>query len=110
MATEAARLKGKKYNEDIRRYLLGETPIPPQASLTVAVCTDTESQGSFFLPGGNWKKKDHSVGFSARGIVFFLLMSKTPPGWQRRLSMINNAHGWIASYDCAKHEMWKLRP
>jgi hypothetical protein len=101
---------GTKYNEQIRRYLLGETPIPPNAFLTVVACTDLNSQGSFFVPGGNFKKKDHSVGFTARGITFFLLMSKTAPGWQQRLSMTNNANGWIASYDCAKHQMWKLRP
>jgi hypothetical protein len=101
---------GAKYNEQIRRYLLDQTPIPQNAYLTVVACTDSESQNNFFVPGRNFKKKDHSVGFTARGLMFFLLMSKTAPGWQQRLSMTNNERGWIASYDCSKHAMWKLRP
>ena len=34
---------GKRYDEEIRRYLLGETVIPRNAKLLVAVCTDQES-------------------------------------------------------------------
>jgi hypothetical protein len=100
---------GAKYNEQIRKYLLNQARLPPHAYLIVVACTDSETQGSFFAPGGNWKKKDHSVGFGARGILFTLLISKTAPGWQQRLSMTNSAHNWIASYDCVKHKMWILR-
>jgi hypothetical protein len=99
---------GKKYNEEIRRYLLGETAIPKHAALTVAVCTDTESQISFFVPRENRKVKDRSVGFGARGLFFMLRMSKTNAPWQQRLSMINNQHRWISLWDCLERGVWRL--
>jgi len=99
---------GKKYNEEIRRYLLGETAIPQNAALTVAVCTDDESQKSFFVPSENQKVKDRSVGFGARGLFFMLRMSKTNAPWQQRLSMINNQHGWISVWDCLERGIWRL--
>lgn len=99
---------GKKYNEEIRKYLLGESPIPQNAALTVAVCTDNESQRSFFMPSENRKVKDRSVGFGARGLFFMLRMSKTNVPWQRRLSMINNQHGWISVWDCLERGVWRL--
>jgi hypothetical protein len=89
--------------------LLGEAPLPSKAFLMLVACTDAQSQGSFFVPGGNWKTNDHSVGFGARGLLFILLISRTTPSWQRRLSMTNNANRWITSYDCTKHRMWKLK-
>jgi hypothetical protein len=99
---------GKKYNEEIRRYLLGETAIPKQAALIVAACTDSESQISFYVPSENRRVKDQSVGFGARGLFFMLRMSKTNALWQRRLSMINNQHGWISVWDCLERGVWRL--
>jgi len=99
---------GKKYNEEIRKYLMGETAIPKAAVMSIAVCTDRESHRSFFMPSTNRKTKDGTVGFGARGLMFFLRVSNRHAPWQERISMINNPNGWIAAYDCVKNEMWRL--
>jgi len=99
---------GKKYNEEIRRYLLGETPIPLRAALTVVVCTDARNQSTFFMPAENQKTRDRSVGFGARGMIFMFRIGKTMAPYQRRLSMINNQEGLITAYDCTKHSIWHL--
>lgn len=99
---------GKEYNEQIRKYLLGEAPLPARAVMNVVACTERTSQISFFMPSENKKVRDGTVGFGARGLLFFFRVSRTHAPWQRRISMINNANGWIAAYDCLKHDMWHL--
>lgn len=97
---------GKKYDEEIRQYLLGDISIPPNTSLIVSVCTDKTSQRSFFAPSENGKTKDRTVGFGARGIMFFLRMTNSPLPFQRRLSMVNNPDSIMTTYDCRQHSMW----
>jgi hypothetical protein len=99
---------GKKYNEEIRRYLLGETSLPRNGSLLVAVCTDEVSQKTFFTPQENEKVRDHSVGFAARGLFFMFRITKTPAPWEARLSMINNPYEWISVWDCFERGVWRL--
>jgi hypothetical protein len=99
---------GKKYNEELRRHLLGEAPVPAHAFLMVAVCTDVESQKTFFVPNENTKVKDRSVGMEVRGLHFQFRVTKTPAPWQRRLSMINNPSGWISVWDCLERGVWRL--
>lgn len=106
---EKVRLElGKKYNEEIRHYLLGETPIPKNAHLLVAVCTDEVSQKSFFMPAENEKVRDHSVGVMVRGLFLMFRITRTPAPWQDRLSMINNPQEWISVWDCLQRGIWKL--
>jgi len=99
---------GRKYNEEIRRYLLGETPIPKNAALLVAVCTDAVSQKTFFMPSENTKVRDRSFGVMVRGLFLLFRITKTPPGWHVRLSMINGPHEWISVWDCFAREVWSL--
>ena len=76
--------------------------------LSVAVCIDPTSQITFFMASENRKLRYGSVGFAARGLLFFLRVSNRHAPWQQRTSMINNPNGWITAYDCVKHEMWRL--
>lgn len=99
---------GKKYNEEIRRYLLGETPIPKNANLLVAVCTDELSQKTFFVPGENDKVKDGSFGVMVRGLFFHFRITKTPAPWQARLSMVNTPHEPISVWNCFERGVWRL--
>jgi hypothetical protein len=99
---------GTKYHEEIRKYLMGESPVPRQAYLQLTVCSDTLNQGSFFFPNENRKVKDRSVVFLARGLTFFFRISKTPTGFQKRLSMVNEPNGWISVRDCKERPIWKL--
>ena len=68
--------------------------------------TDKASQRSFFAPSENGKTKDRTVGFGARGIMFFLRTTNTPLPFQRRLSMVNNLDSIITTCDCRQHSMW----
>jgi hypothetical protein len=99
---------GKTYNEEIRKYLLGQAPIPENARLLVAVCSDKESQISFFMPGENKKVKDHSFGVMLRGLFLLFRVTKTPPPWLARLSMINNPRELISVWDCYQQGVWSL--
>jgi hypothetical protein len=99
---------GKKYNEEIRRYLLGATLVPKSANLLVAVCTDEESQKTFFVPGDNTKVKDRSVGVLVRGLFFQFRITRTPAPWQARLSMINTPHEPISVWNCFERGVWRL--
>jgi hypothetical protein len=99
---------GRKYNEELRRYLFGERPIPPNARLLVSVCTDEISQKTFFMPGENKRVKDNSYGVVVRGLFLLFRISSTPPDWHTGLSMINNQPAWISVWDCLAQKVWNL--
>jgi len=99
---------GKKYNDEIRRYLLGETAIPRHANLLVAVCTDEESQKTFFAPEENQKVKDRSFGVMVRGLFFMFRITRTPAPWQARISMVNTSRGLISVWNCLERGVWRL--
>jgi hypothetical protein len=99
---------GSKYNEEIRRYLLGEASIPHNAALLVTACTDRESQISFFMPGENKKVKDRSFGVGVRGLFFLFRITNSQPPWHARLSMINTPEEWISAYNCFDQGIWRL--
>jgi hypothetical protein len=99
---------GKKYIEEIRRYLLGETPVPKNASLQAIACSDILNQRTFFTPRENQKYKDRSVIFLARGMLFFLRMSNTLTRFQRRLSIVNAPNQWNTMRNCAERSVWTL--
>jgi hypothetical protein len=99
---------GKKYNEEIRKYLLGESAMPSRGNLLVAVCSDEVSQKSFFVPAENERVKDRSFGVGVRGLFFLFRITNTPAPWQKRLSMINNPNEWISIWDCFKEGVWRL--
>jgi hypothetical protein len=99
---------GRKYNEEIRRYLLGETEIPRNANLLVAACIDETSQKTFFAPQENQKIKDRSFGVMVRGVFFLFRITKTPAAWQSHLSMVNTVHGLISLWDCFERGVWRL--
>lgn len=106
---EAVKIElGTKYNEEIRRYLLGETCVPPNSSLIVTVCSDTLNKISFFTPQENQKVKDRSFVFIARGLMFRLRVSNQLVGYERRLSVVNNKTGLITVRDCSKRPIWQL--
>ena len=99
---------GKRYNEELQRYLLGETGIPRNATLMVAACVDEVSQITFFPPKENVKVKDRSVGVLIRGMFFLFRITNTPPPWQKRLSMINSPNRWISVWNCFEQNVWYL--
>src|SRR2546428_1007376 len=91
---------GTKYNEEIRKYLLGETPVPKNVSLQLTVCSDLLNRMAFFAPEENQKHKDKTFIFLARGMLFFFRASNTLTDFQKRLSIVNTAERWITIRDC----------
>src|SRR5207245_1882393 len=79
---------GPKYNEQIRRYLLGETAVPRNLSLQVIACSDLVNRMTFFAPEENQKHKDRTFIFLARGFLFFFRVSNTLTEYQKRLSIV----------------------
>jgi hypothetical protein len=96
---------GEKYNEEIRRYLLGETEIPNQAFLVVYVCSDAGSATQSFAPANNGRTKVGKLtGFLVRGIEFSFGIGRAVQDFQRRLSLTNSEFQWIHR-DCSKYRM-----
>jgi len=99
---------GNRYNEELRRYLLGTANVPKNAWLLVSACKDHLSQQIFFMPSENALVNDRTVGFAARGLVFMLRMTKTPVISVRRLSITNSSHSWIVTVDCGRRGFWQM--
>jgi len=100
---------GRGYNEELRKYLLGETDVPNLAFLVVYVCSDAASASRSFAPHENAKTKvGKLVGFLIRGIEFSFGIGKGVPLFQRHLSLTNSGSGWIHLRDCKEYRMWYL--
>ena len=99
---------GARYNDELRRYLLGKAELPKNAWLLVSACSDSLSQQIFFMPSENAVVNDRTVGFAARGMVFMLRMTKTPTTPVRRLSMTNSVQSWIVALDCGRRGLWQM--
>jgi hypothetical protein len=100
---------GAKYNEQIRKYLMGVASVPQNAFLWLVICSDLENQNAFFTPGENQKNKDRSVIFLARGMLFMFRVTNTLREREKRLSMVNNPSGWLTVRDCGYKQVWQLR-
>jgi hypothetical protein len=75
---------GEKYNEEVRRYLLGETKVPDLAFLVVYVCRDAASATKSFAPANNGRTKVGKLtGFLVRGIEFSFGIGKSVQQFQR---------------------------
>jgi hypothetical protein len=98
---------GPKYNEQIRKYLMGETHVPKSVSLQVIACSDLVNRISFFPPAENQKTHDRTFIFLARGVLFFFRASNTLTGFQKRLSIVNNTNQWITIRDCQQYPVWR---
>jgi hypothetical protein len=98
---------GARYNEEIRKYLLGQTGIPRNIALQVVVCSDIVNKMSFFAPHENQKLKDRTHIFLACGFQFFFRVSNTPNPHQQRLSIVNNPDRWLTIRDCSINQIWK---
>ena len=99
---------GRKYNEQIRTYLMDQSPVPRNVYLQLVLCSDALNQRTFFFPKENAKVPNCAVGFLARGMMYFLRVSNTRTDAERRLSMVNESNGWITVKDCSQNPVWTL--
>ena len=63
---------GSVYEEEFRRFILGDGPFPSRAALTVFACRDRNSQETFFVPTTARRREYYSHCFVCRGIFFAL--------------------------------------
>ncbi len=81
---------GKKYNEAMRRYLLGALPFPINVNLFVVAATDWMTQDVFFMPTYNDRLgRGWQYSFGARGIAFMMQVGKDLPQYSRLVSCMN---------------------
>jgi hypothetical protein len=86
----------------MRRYLLGETPLPLDMAVIVIVCSDAESRTRFFHPSGFVEAGCINFGFLARGVYFRVMM-----GYQ--MSPYLRYHSCTSPLTCIWHGDCKRR-
>jgi hypothetical protein len=62
------------FQENMRRYLLGEIPFPADMAVIVIVCSDLVSRTRFFTPGSFIEANCINFRFLARGVTFRVMM------------------------------------
>lgn len=71
------------FEEPIRRYLLGETPFPPDTAVIIIVCSDDESRKAWHLPAPFMESNCLNFRFLARGVCFRAMMGRHLPQYFR---------------------------
>jgi hypothetical protein len=100
---------GAKYNEAIRRYLLGEAPFPQHVHLFIVACTDWITQDVFFMPVYNDRLgSGFQYSFSARGIAFMMQVGKYVPEYSRKVSCMTKPERFLFAADSKSLTMQTL--
>jgi len=87
---------GAENVESLRRFLLGEQPVPSTMALFFVVLTDKLSQGSMYAPSPSGKKDFcWGYGFFACGFMFNLLVSRKLRFQQTGACLIKSPERWI---------------
>jgi len=88
------------YEEELRKYLHGETSLPTNVVSQLVVCTDKLSQDLFYPPSKGRKKEDTTYTFQARGLNFFMTVGNRIPGTMRQMCLLTGTNRWIVSRSC----------
>jgi hypothetical protein len=88
------------YEEELRKYLNGETSLPVNVVSQLVVCTDKLSQDLFYPPSKGRKKEDTTYTFQARGLNFFMTVGNRIPGTMRQMCLLTGANKWIVARNC----------
>jgi hypothetical protein len=98
---------GSRYNEELRKYLNGETGLPALAYLKVSACSDDVHRHVFFAPCPALKNHNNVFTFMACGIDFVFGIGKTVPKELQNLSMLTPPY-WITSSDCMADHQYRI--
>mgnify|MGYP000129665456 CR=1 FL=1 len=93
---------GSTYQEQFRKYLLGEQDFPANTYLTVYVDTDADIQPIMSFPTSIKKKGYHLHSFHIPGIKFNMCVGKDGPG-VKELSESLGTRLFLVSYSFSKH-------
>jgi hypothetical protein len=97
------------FQEWMRKYLLGEIPLPSEMAVIVIVCSDIESQQRFSHPGGFVEGGCLNFRFLARGVFFRVMMGYQMSPYPRAHSC-NTPLKCILYADCKKRTMEGMGP
>jgi hypothetical protein len=98
---------GSRYNEELRRYLLGETGLPRFAYLKVNVCSDELHRHIFFAPCPALRSYHNVFTFTACGIDFVFGIGKGVLNGLKSVSILQHPH-WISSSDCLEDHKYRI--
>ena len=85
------RLEFGPYREAIRRFLLGETPFPKHAYLTINVVPPSLPTISAYLPYRSKAVRFAFHSFYVPGVEFMLTLGKSTPDFLRTMCVASNA-------------------
>ena len=87
---------GKENNEALRKYLIGEAPVPSNLSIFFVVLTDRLSQGSFYMPTFSYKKDFvWTYVFFACGMLYNLSIGKHLKPSAKDICLLCSTDQWI---------------
>jgi hypothetical protein len=91
------------FQEEIRRYLLGETPLPSDMVVLVIVCSDEDSRKAWIIPVLDIEENCINFRFLLRGIFLRVLIGYQMPYFYRNLCCTSPRK--CLFYGSAKHRM-----
>jgi hypothetical protein len=91
------------FEEPIRQYLLGKSPLPPDTAIIVIVCTDDGARKTFTTPVIHVEDNCLNFRFLARGVLFRVMMGRHLPEAFRQASCTSSRK--CLWYGSAKHRM-----
>ena len=89
---------GKKYREDFRQYLLGETKFPKDAALIIDIFNfRSPALATMIFPYGGRSEHHHYFRFTIPGIAFNLFVGQMMPSHARSCCTVRSAEGIVFS-------------
>ncbi|MBV9760170.1 MAG: hypothetical protein JO340_06375 [Acidobacteriaceae bacterium] len=96
------------FQEDMRRYLIGETTLPSDMAVIVIVCSDATSRQGFTYPTGFVEANCINFRFLARGIVFRLLIGYGMTGFLKQAACTSTIKPiWYGNCESRTREMFR---
>jgi hypothetical protein len=89
-----------KYEEPIRKYLLGTAPFPTDIAVLLFVCTDCFSQNVFYEPSKGNDFDPTTWTFQVRGLNFFLSSRDGMPEQLAGACLVNGSRQMIVARSC----------
>lgn len=89
-----------KYQEPIRKYLVGETSFPSEVVVLLFVCTDLFSQSVFYEPSKGSQSDESTWTFQTRGLNFFLMGKEGKPDRLGEACLVQGPRQMIVARSC----------
>jgi len=100
---------GSRYNEEIRKYLMGEGALPRQCALEVNVATDLPSRNVIAAPNGKHNDKVAGFAFQACGIHYNFAVGGRISNSAYNLSILKQPQQWIVAFSFLEHPPFVLK-